>query len=109
MSKLKSDKYLKARGGRAKVLDIFCSSCDSYILTYQKDGFGRLLRLYLNRIIAPSELERLQHFAYQSTKTIEDLVCSSCDNKIGNPIRHHDNRFAYSLVTGSFYKKKHKE
>ena len=105
MSRLKSDKFRKLRGGKAKVLDLFCSDCDSYLLTYQKDGVGRLLRVYLNRIIAPPEIERLQHFDYESTKSIESLVCNSCNKTIGIPIRHHDRRFAYSLITGSFYKK----
>ena len=46
---MKKDKYLRVRGGTARMLDIHCAKCGAWILKYQKDGVGQLLRCYLNR------------------------------------------------------------
>ena len=42
---LKSDKYRKARGGTAHFLNIYCVRCNAFVLLYQKDGPGQVLRL----------------------------------------------------------------
>jgi hypothetical protein len=55
--KMKRGRFRATRGGKAVMFDIHCSSCDTKILWYQKNGTGNLLRCYLNRIFAPSELE----------------------------------------------------
>lgn len=107
MLKMKNDMHRKKRGGRAKIFDVYCSNCDSYILTYQKDGKGRLHRLYLNRILSPENIEKKQHKHYSSIKDISNLVCDSCNVTLAIPMLHHDGRFAYRLIQGSFYKKKH--
>jgi len=52
-SRLKNDKYKKARGGYSRLLNISCQKCGKYICIYQKDGPGNLRRIYIDRIINP--------------------------------------------------------
>ncbi len=49
---LKKDRYVSTRGGDSHFLDLFCSKCNQHFALYQKDGHGRLLRMYLDRIFA---------------------------------------------------------
>ena len=107
MYKLKNDKYRRARGGKAFVISLFCTACESRILDYQKDGDGTLKRCYLNRLLAPANLETLQHD--ESTKHIKDipsLLCPGCGEVIGVAIIHHDGRYAFKLRQGHFIKKR---
>ena len=104
---LKNDRYRKVRGGNAKFLDISCTSCGEWVLLYQKDGPGRLVRLYLNRIFAPPVLAQLQDRAdISQTKDMTNLVCSSCGAVIGSPLKYDDGRLAYHLRSGLIAKKK---
>ncbi len=98
----KNDKYRKSRGGYSRILEIHCSQCGKYVLTYQKDGIGALKRLYLDRIIAPETLAELQN---QELKAIPNLRCSLCDSHIGSPyIYEKESRKAYILNHGSISK-----
>lgn len=107
---IKRDRYLRVRGGKTRILDIFCSACNTLVLTYQKDGPGQLLRCYLNRIFAPPELERLQHDpAITEPAHMPALVCPSCKSVIGTPMRHFDERLAFRLRKGTYYAKTAKE
>jgi hypothetical protein len=91
--KLKNDRYSSARGDNSKVLVLHCSSCNSFLLKYQKDGTGGLFRLYLDRIIEPAV-------------KFGDLKCS-CGNLIGTTmIYEKETRPAIRLVRGSFIKLK---
>ena len=102
--KLKNDKYRKARGGEAHLLDIYCVQCNRHLMKYQKDGKGQLMRCYLNRIFHPPALERLQYtVAY--LKQMSNLVCHSCFTVIGTPMVYDDGRLAFRLRKG-FYSKK---
>ena len=102
---MKKDKYLRARGGNAKIYCIFCPICDHDIIHYQKDGIGFLHRCYLNRIISPIKYANLQHDpTINQTGNLIDLVCE-CGAVIGYPMRHKDGRLAYRLERGKF---KHK-
>src|SRR3989344_1533349 len=83
--KLKKDRYVHTRGGNSHLLDIHCSGCKAYLLLYQKDGHGSLLRLYLDRIFAPPELQMLQ-FRYQNKKDMPNLACAACKTLIGTPM-----------------------
>ena len=104
---LKNDRYRKVRGGSAKFLDISCAACNTWILLYQKDGPGRVLRLYLNRIFAPPVLAQLQDRAdIGETKNMTNLVCSSCGVVLGSPMKYDDGRLAYNLRHGLIAKKK---
>jgi len=105
---MKKDKYLKARGGTAHMIDIGCAKCGALVLYYQKDGPGWLKRCYLNRIFAPTKWESLQH----STDILEaadlpNLVCD-CGEILGYPMKHRDGRLAFRLERGKFTRKRSK-
>jgi hypothetical protein len=103
----KNDNYRRVRGGTSTFLSLFCSRCDSWLLLYQKDGEGKLMRCYLNRIFAPSSLEELQNNPnIKDPKDLLSLKCLHCNNIIGHPIRHRDGRLSFRLIQGSFKKKK---
>jgi hypothetical protein len=91
--KLKNDRYSSARGDNSKVLVLHCSSCNAFLLKYQKDGNGGLFRLYIDRIIEPP-------------MKFDDLKCS-CGNLIGTTmIYEKEKRPAIRLVRGSYVKAK---
>jgi hypothetical protein len=104
---IKRDRYLRVRGGKARIIDIFCVACNTLVRTYQKDGPGQLLRCYLNRIFSPPSLEKLQHdLAITEPRHMPNLVCSNCQALIGTPMRHFDERLAFRLQKGTYYSKK---
>lgn len=99
--KLKKDSYQKKRGA-SKILIIFCGQCSDYIMTYQKDGPGPLLRCYLDRIHHPEYLSELQNLEF-SKKTFSVLSCRACTALIGTPIVYEkENRPAYHMRPGLF-------
>ncbi len=100
---LKNDRYRKVRGGTAKFMDISCANCGTWILLYQKDGIGKVLRFYLNRIFAPLALASLQHRT--NLADVPNLACPSCGAVIGSPFVYDDGRLAYRLKKGTFSKK----
>jgi hypothetical protein len=103
---LKNDRYAKSRGGNSHFLDIHCSSCGSHMLLYQKDGQGSLLRLYLDRILEPSELSSLQFQGGGKVK-LPNLYCKKCKALVATPMVYaRESRLAFRLVPGSFIKKK---
>lgn len=110
MIKTKHDQYRRARGGKAKMLDVLCAKCGAEVLLYQKDGDGNLLRCYLNRIFAPSKYEELQHSAKITVpKDMPNLECGKCGQVIGSPMRHLDGRLAFRLRYGFFSKRTSKK
>jgi len=104
MRDIKKDKYFRSRGGISQVWQIRCSKCDEALLLYQKDGRGSLKRLYLNRILAPENLSRLQDSALKP-QSITALTCNQCRTLIGLPTLHWEGRLAFRLVPGSWGKK----
>lgn len=99
----KTDKYRKARGGYSRFLDIFCASCGTKILTYQKDGPGPLKRLYLDRIVTPNNLSRLR---LQPIREVPNLICPKCKDVLGIPyIYSKEKRGAIRLFVGSVIKR----
>ena len=107
--KLKNDRYRKSRGGKSELLDIFCSGCDDFILLYQKDGKGRLLRMYLDRIHAPDKILDLANRDFSSVNDIANLVCGGCDQVAAVPMEYSlEKRFAYRLIPERTYKQKSK-
>lgn len=103
---LKKDKYVGARGGNSHFLDLFCSKCNQHFALYQKDGHGRLLRMYLDRIFAPQELALLQS-KMSNKANMPNLKCPKCDALIGTPMVYEaERRLAFRLIHGSFVKKK---
>jgi len=105
---MKKDKYLRARGGTAKIIDVSCARCGAYLFTYQKDGPGWLKRCYLNRILGPEKWEGLQ-YSSTTTKDLKNIVCS-CGQLIGTPILYNkDSRLAFHLERGNFKRKNNKK
>lgn len=104
----KKDRYRKARGGTSVFLSLSCANCRTWLLLYQKDGPGQLLRLYLDRIHAPENLESLQRqFVRQGAKEIPALRCPSCNALIAVPMVYEkEGRLAYRLIHGTFSKVK---
>ena len=103
---LKKDKYVNARGGNSHFLDLFCSKCNQHLALYQKDGHGRLLRMYLDRIFEPQEFSFL-HSRISDKAGMPNLKCSKCGALIGTPMIYEaERRLAFRLIHGSFVKKK---
>jgi ribosomal protein L32 len=99
----KRDKYRESRGGYSRFLNVYCHHCGTKILTYQKDGPGELKRMYLDRIIAPNKLVKLQNL---SIKNIPNLICPKCKYIIAIPyVYSKEKRNALRLFTGAITKK----
>ena len=102
----KKDKYVNASGGNSHFLDIYCSKCNQHIALYQKDGRGRLIRMYLDRIFEPQKFLLLQSKISSKTK-MPNLKCPKCNALIGTPMIYKaEKRLAFRLIRGSFVKKK---
>ena len=99
--KMKKDAYRRVRGGKAVMLDVCCSKCNTKVLWYQKDGVGSLQRCYLNRIFAPKEMEKLQKDPnIKEPKDMPNLVCPSCNTVLGSPMRHSDGQAGIQAEAG---------
>lgn len=86
---------------------VYCLGCSNEVLTYQKDGDGKLKRCYLNRILAPNNFELLQHNSFiKNPEDVPKLYCPNCGELIAAPIRYNDGRLALHLRQGSFRKKR---
>lgn len=98
----KRDAYMKKRGTPA-MLAMHCTECNSYVMSYQKDGPGPLLRCYLDRIHHPENLKKKQYEEFNK-KTFAKLECPKCHAVIGSPIIYEkENRPAYHLRPGFFF------
>jgi hypothetical protein len=96
------DKYT-ARRGDPKMLHIRCAECNHLLIKYQKDGPGRLLRCYLDRIHAPENLKNRQHEQF-NVRTSPYLSCQNCRLIVGKPmIYQSENRPAYKMEINRFY------
>lgn len=88
------DQFTLKRGGPAW-LYISCSKCKSYVMDYQKDGPGPLLRCYLDRIHAPKSLFKL----HEKSTLPPYLMCKGCNKKLGClAIYEKEDRWAFFLV-----------
>lgn len=106
----KHDRHTDVRG-EPKMLKIYCDQCDTYVMDYQKDGPGRLLRCYLDRIHKPDNLKARQYERF-SVKDSPNLKCSDCKINIGYPMIYKgygENRPAYDMVKTRFYFKELKK
>lgn len=101
----KNDAYRQKRGKPA-LLNILCAQCDNYIISYQKDGPGPLLRCYLDRIHSPEPLKNRQYTEFDK-ETAPHLQCDACKIIIGSPVIYEkENRPAYHMRQGYFINKK---
>lgn len=99
----KKDIYKENRGGYSRFLEVSCHHCDNKILVYQKDGPGELKRMYLDRIMSPLNLVKLQTL---SINKIPNLVCTKCKYIIAIPyVYQKEKRNAYRLFAGAVNKK----
>ncbi|HBB76776.1 MAG: hypothetical protein A2186_01255 [Candidatus Levybacteria bacterium RIFOXYA1_FULL_41_10] len=90
--KLKNDKFRKSRGGYSRLLEISCSSCNTKLFKYQKDGPGIIKRLYVDRI-----------YLEVSGSTIK---CENCKRLVGKlTVYEKENRPAYAIQSGAIKKK----
>ncbi len=100
---LKKDKFWRERGKTSKLLDIRCIMCEAKVLLYQKDGKGKLHRCYIDRIYDPPKYSNLQIELEINTKNdMPILKCPNCNEDIGYPILHWENRLAYRLIYGKW-------
>lgn len=72
-------------------------------MVYQKDGPGRLLRMYADRIVWPPQLvERQQAIRPDTIKKAGALACSNCEEMLGLPMIYaSENRPAYRVIPGA--------
>ena len=88
------------------MLAMMCAKCNAYVMSYQKDGPGPLIRCYLDRIHHPESLAQRQNQPFDK-KLSEKLACPCCHIVIGSPIIYEkENRPAYHLRPGFFFLKK---
>jgi len=105
---MKKDKYLNARGGTAKIINVSCSNCQKVLFVYQKDGPGWLKRCYLNRIISPDKYSKLQKDkSLKKESDLSNLICE-CGNVLGSPMKYKDGRLAFQLIRGKFNRSNNK-
>lgn len=104
----KRDTYLTVRGGSAQFYLVRCAKCREIIALYQKDGQGRLLRMYLDRIVEPkSLLDKISHV--RDKKSMPNLICDRCGALIGVPmVYEREDRLAYRLLYGAIVREKSK-
>ncbi len=103
------DRYAKERGP-SMLLEISCSQCKTPIMIYQKDGEGRLLRTYLDRIRYPEKLvEEVSNTNFNNKNAKMNLACPNCHQVIGVPmIYEREKRPAFRMLHGTFSKMKYK-
>ena len=84
------------------MLTLFCM-CNNYVLTYQKDGPGNLLRCYLDRIHHPEKLRDLASTKF-NVKDADNLECDECKTAVAVPIIYApEKRPAYGLLHNKTY------
>lgn len=87
------NRYTRDRG-RPALLKLECASCGEFLVLYQKDGPGRLLRLYRDRI----------HYPKERSKEAK-LVCDACGKVLGTSMTYMpEKRPAIRLVHGAVVK-----
>ena len=100
---LKRDKYKSTRGGYSRLLNLHCQNCHAVVAQYQKDGPGHLLRLYMDRIIAPEKLVGLEK---KHLRDVPPIACDGCGSIIGMPyVYEKEQRPAWRLIPDTIVKK----
>ena len=95
--KLKRDKYKSARFGSSKIYNIYCSACNNFMLSYQKDGMGTLKRLYFDRIMDLPGID---------IDRISKLQCPQCKKMLAAVyVYQKEQRKAFRLYPGAIFKK----
>jgi len=88
----------------SRSFNIFCSQCNEFILRYQKQGSGSLIRIYIKNILEPEQFKKFKNLKLKSE--IPRLDCPRCLQRVGINIIHKSGGFpAYRMIKGSFFKK----
>lgn len=102
--RIKRDKFKTARSGHSNFLNVCCRDCGTHVLTYQKDGVGRLFRLYMDRINEPETLVDLQS---RDLSEIPAIKCISCGKVIAVPYLYKaEQRKAFRICGDSIVKQR---
>ncbi len=98
------DKYTKNRGGSAKLYSIICTKCWLPIFVYQKDGPGKLVRMYLDKFLAPKHfVEALKQIKLKNE--MQGLKCTNCGELLGVPMLYKkESRLAFRLINNKVHK-----
>lgn len=97
------DQFTENRGN-PKMLELSCKKCHAWVMDYQKDGPGNLLRCYVDRIYHPSAL-REHTFSYKTIESISSLKCNKCKAVLATPMIYtrtyptKELRAAYKICT----------
>ncbi|QPJ61644.1 MAG: hypothetical protein G3M70_07000 [Candidatus Nitronauta litoralis] len=89
----------------SRVLNLICRHCSASVLRYKKSGSGKLIRIYLDRVVEPLELARLKSAG--SKNELPPLHCSGCGTSLGMPMVE-SGRLAYRVLPGTLGKQKDK-
>ena len=97
------DRFYRARGGTATMLRIECGRCGGYLCLYQKDGNGRLRRLYWDRVF--NATFATAYTARASRSQMQAAVCRGCGHVVGLPMTYaRESRLAWRLVPGAVHR-----
>ncbi len=88
----------------SRFLAIYCAQCDTFIAKYRKEGSGRLIRMYLERMMAADESP--MEFKNEIKEKIPRLTCFECGQILGK-LNPKSSPASYNLIKGTFRKKKH--
>lgn len=88
------------------MLEITCAKCHKWVLDYQKDGPAPLVRMYVDRIHHPRDLQE-HTFSAETISSTAPLRCWNCEELLAEPIIYRregpypETRPAYRiLITG---------
>jgi hypothetical protein len=110
MAVAKRDSFLANRRGVFRFYTITCRCCATTLCLYQKDGFGSLRRLYLDRVMMDRSAQELspnliQEFA-QEFAIDKKLVCRHCGLMLGlGYVYQRENRPAIALFQDAIVKR----
>jgi hypothetical protein len=111
MATAKRDQFLASRHGVFRFYNITCRCCATTLCLYQKDGFGSLRRLYLDRVMMDTSAQELspnfiQEFAAQEFATDKKLICQGCGLLLGlGYLYQRENRPAIALFQDAIVKR----
>ena len=83
----------------SRALEIYCSSCGSFVARYGKKGSGALLRLYQDRIL---ETDLILN-PLRCGENLSTLKCNKCHALLGRLLKE-GKRIFYQLVPGAIRK-----
>ncbi len=94
---IKKDKYFDNRNGYSQIYSLHCNKCEELLTYYQKDGAGKIKRIYVDRI---SNSDIVKNFSID-----HKLICPQCQGILGlGYIYQKEQRPAYKLFEGEVKK-----